>query len=59
MKSIRNLIVAILFINILSSCSGGGGSDGGSGSSQQDGNKRTTGTGVRILNGSLDSEPLD
>lgn len=58
MKSLRIFIVITLLSISLISCSGGGGGDG-SGSSSNDGTKRSTGTGVRIINASLDSEPVD
>ncbi len=57
MKSLRIVFIVIFLSFSIISCSGGGGSD--SGSSSNDGSKRTTGTGVRIINASLDSEPVD
>lgn len=56
-KSLRIFFIFILLPFSIVSCSGGGGGDDSG--SLNDGSKRTTGTGVRIINASLDSEPVD
>lgn len=59
MKSLR-IVFTVIFLSLsIISCSGGGGGGGDSESASNDGSNRTTGTGVRIINASLDSEPVD
>src|SRR5690349_7044277 len=53
---LRILILSLSFI-VFTACSGGGGGDGGG--SSNDGSRRSTHTGIRILHGALDVEPVD
>ncbi len=54
--SFTSVIFLSLLFSGLASCSGGGGGDGGGGN---DGTRRSTKTGIRILHGALDIEPVD
>lgn len=53
-----SIFLSIFVLSAFTSCGGGGGGGGGDGDTN-DGTRRTTNTGIRILHGALDIEPVD